>query len=115
MSRWLLDVLGSVRGPLVAQFVMALIVLWLMPLALLVDALLLLARIVRVRRLMALYKVRCPKGHPVLLVDAWTCPACKLTHEGHGFSPCPHCGQIPHAINCPCGLPVTNPLSPVRP
>ena len=115
MSRWLLDVLGSVRGSLFGQLVVALVALGLMPPALIVDGMLLLCRIVRVRRVLAIEEVRCPRGHAVSLVsDSWTCPVCKLTHTGHGFAPCPHCGTIPHAINCPCCLPVVNPLSPVR-
>lgn len=115
MIRWLLDVLGSVRGSLLGQLFVALVVLGLMPVALVVDGLLRLWRVVRVRRVLAVQEVRCPRGHVVSLVsDSWTCPVCKLTHPGHGFASCPHCGTIPHAINCPCSLPVVNPLSPVK-
>ena len=114
MTRFLVDVLGGVRGSLMAHVITASIVLLLLPIAIVVDGGLLLKWILKVRRALAQRTATCPRGHEVHLFGAWTCPSCKLTHEGHGFQPCPHCGAIMHAINCPCGLPVINPLTPVR-
>lgn len=67
----------------------------------------------RERAALAQLEARCPRGHVVALVGAWSCSSCPGTFEGHAWSACPHCGAVAHAIACPCGLSVVNPLSPV--
>ena len=114
MTSFLFTMLGSVRGSLMVHVVFASLALALLPVALVVDGIRLLMWSNKVRNALAQGSATCPRGHQVMLQGAWNCPACKLTHEGHGFQPCPCCGAVVHAINCPCGLPVTNPLSPAR-
>jgi len=83
--------------------------------AIIVDAL---ARVLDRRRLRQVLRTRvarCDAQHPVELVGAWTCPSCHAPFEGHGFGPCPHCGEVAYGLPCPCSRIVVNPLAEIGP
>lgn len=114
MTSSLLEALGGVRGPLGLKLLAAIVVMLFIPLALLVDGLRAASSSIATWCSRRTRVAHCPRGHAVELIGAWKCPACHLVQEGHAFRPCPHCGEEPHAVLCACGLPVENPLSPVR-
>lgn len=64
----------------------------------------------KMRQVLAVTSVTCPRGHVVELAGGFACPACGLAREGHPFAPCPHCGELTAAVRCPCGLQVKNAL-----
>lgn len=111
MSRFLLDWLGEVRGGLARQLGAALLVVWVLPLALLVDVLRHLLRVERERRVLARDVVRCPDGHVVELLGPWQCPSCSAVSVRHGFSACPFDGTRAAYIHCACGQSVANPIA----
>lgn len=113
MTRLLLGALGHgtplpTRRP---SLLPLLVVAWLLPLALIADAVLALWRYLRVRAVVSRPVAWCPRQHAVELWGAWTCAACGLTAEGHGFAPCRYCQEVPIAVFCACGLPAVSPLS----
>jgi len=114
MTSSLIETLGSIKGSLSLQLLAAAVVICLVPLTLLVDGLQALSTSIIRRSTRRTLRANCPRGHTVELVGTWKCPTCQLTHESHAFTRCPHCGDHTHAILCACGLPVENPLSPVR-
>ncbi len=111
MTRWLLDGVGALRGSLLLQLFVATLALGVLPFTLGLDASRAVVTYLSVQWAFRRRVGHCPRGHAVELIGAWRCPVCRLVHEGHGFAECPHCGEVPHAVNCACGLAVTSPLS----
>ena len=51
----------------------------------------------------------CPGcAKPLSCVGRWQC-SCGFVYDGHGFSPCPICGDVPPYLPCRCGVGVRNP------
>lgn len=111
MTGALLRSLGAVRGPILLRLSLTSLAAFLLPATLLLDAASWLRSCLRTASVLSKTEWHCPRGHVVgLLGGAWTCGACKFVLEGHGFAACPACGTVAHAIWCPCGLSVVNPL-----
>lgn len=109
MTRFLLDALAQAKGPLGSQLLLAAVVAAVLPVALWLDGLALCGGLLARGIVLSRTEARCPRGHAVELLAGWKCP-CGMTVEGHAFAACPHCGEPAHAVWCPCGLPVVNPL-----
>ncbi len=112
MTRWLLALFAERHDNLLDFLLLVGVVVLLLPLALFVDLIVSTVRAWWLRWLFTRTHVRCPNGHEVEAQGTWQC-VCSLTYQGSGFAPCPHCGNAAHAILCPCGAPVVNPLTPM--
>lgn len=113
MTTFLLSALGNMRGRSNLHLLAACFVLGLLPWAIVFDLVAWAIRWIRRQRVLKASIALCPRGHEVELQSNWTC-RCGLSFEGHAFAqPCPHCGDMAHAVTCPCGMPVVNPLSPI--
>lgn len=113
MTRPLLVTLAEWKADTWLKLVAAVLLLPLLVATLLGDAVL--AVLTGLRRAWILRQTVafCAAGHRVGLVAAWEC-RCGLVYEGSAWAACPNCGEVTHAVLCPCGRPVENPMSPVR-
>jgi ribosomal protein L37AE/L43A len=107
----MLSMLGKLRAPWWVCLLAGVLVLAFLPVALLVDAVLLFVRVVRVDAYIAQTDVKCPRGHVVRARDEsslWSCASCGFNYVGSGFAPCPQCEAISAFIQCSCGASVRN-------
>lgn len=108
MTKALVALLEHARGG--ARLALAATIGILLPIAVAVDAVGLLLRDLRRRRVLAATDARCPAGHQVSLIGGWECESCKAGFDGHGFDRCPSCGAVAARASCACGRYAANPL-----
>lgn len=112
MTGAVLKVVTEAKGPLPLRAVLWTCALLFLPILVTVDVVGAVRRSRQRRAVLSMEVALCPAGHEVVLTGLWKC-GCGMSYDGHAFESCPHCGEVPHAVQCVCGRQVTNPLSGV--
>lgn len=113
MTGWFRTLLGRLQAPWWAMLGLGLLALLALPVTLIVDAVVLFVRSVRVAGYVQATEVVCPRGHVVRVRGhsaLWTCGSCGYGYLGSGFAPCPRCRAVAGFVQCSCGASVRNPL-----
>lgn len=110
LTRALLLVLGRETGDGWAQLFLLGLLLPILPVAIAVDSLRWLVRLLAVRRAVSRRYLICPMGHRQGIWGAgFCCGVCSWTWAGNALI-CPRCRAASH-LRCVCGVAIENPLA----
>jgi len=108
MTRELLIAASEARPKGPAGIVTLTVALLLVPLALLVDVLRLVGRLIRLAPRPPASAECSGCSRTVELSGTWECGGCGGCLERHAFEPCPLCGAISRFVSCACGTAIPN-------